>query len=96
VPRGRGGNVARLDPNGTLLGDFDLDRGKGCIRFKRRNAISDSRVALLPVRCMVMKRAGTDTGCQGRAGLHAPELGAKWRQWRALACAVFPWKYTFL
>lgn len=55
-------NMMPSRPRSTWMAPT-LTTAKDCIRFKRKNAISDSRIALLLARCVAMKRVGIGTGC---------------------------------
>jgi len=54
------GDIDKVDPDRLLIGD--LDHGKGCLRFKRKNAVSDGFERFLE-RYVAMKRAGFDLRC---------------------------------
>lgn len=53
------GDIARVDPSGTLLAGMDC--GKGCVRFKRRDAVGDNVTAFLQ-NYIALKRAGVSLG----------------------------------
>lgn len=55
------GDIGKVDPDGALLGD--IDRGKGCIRFKRKNVVSVSRIDKFLERYVEMRSRGDDIGC---------------------------------
>ena len=55
------GNADAVDPDGTLLAG--LDRGKGCIRFKRSNAVADTRIDAFIQRAVALHGQGVDIGC---------------------------------
>ena len=55
------GNAEKIDPTGELLDG--LDRGKGCIRFKKSNAIDDTRIDEFIARTVELHRDGADIGC---------------------------------
>jgi len=55
------GDVARIDPTGEILAQ--IDHGKSCLRFKRRNVVADSGVAAFLDRYIALKKAGADLGC---------------------------------
>ena len=54
------GDIDKVDPDGSLLGD--MNRGKGCLRFKQRDAVS-SEIERFLERYVAMKRAGADLDC---------------------------------
>lgn len=55
------GNAEKIDPTGALLDG--LDRGKGCIRFKKSNAVADTRIDEFIARTIELHRDGADIGC---------------------------------
>lgn len=55
------GNAESVDPDGTLLAG--LDRGKGCIRFKRHVAVADTRIGVFIEHAARLHRDGVDIGC---------------------------------
>ncbi len=55
------GNASTIDADGTLLAG--LDRGKGCIRFKKSVPVAHTRIAAFIERAAEMARLGLDTGC---------------------------------
>ncbi len=54
------GTAKKVDPGVLLAG---LDVGKGCIRFKKTTAISDTRIDEFIMKAMGMLRRGEDFGC---------------------------------
>ena len=55
------GTAKKIDPHGTLLAGLDV--GKGCIRFKKTKAVSDTRIEEFVEKAMTMLRNGEDFGC---------------------------------
>lgn len=55
------GNVKKVDPDGSLLKGIDV--GKGCIRFKKSIAISDTRIDEFVERAVELWKNGEDIGC---------------------------------
>ncbi len=55
------GDAARIDPDGSLLAGLNL--GKGCIRFRKTQPVSSTRIEVFIARTMEMRRAGLDIGC---------------------------------
>jgi uncharacterized protein YdhG (YjbR/CyaY superfamily) len=55
------GDVATLDPDGSLLGD--VAHGKGCVRFKRKNPVTGPRIDRLLARYVALKRGGIGSDC---------------------------------
>jgi uncharacterized protein YdhG (YjbR/CyaY superfamily) len=55
------GTASKVDPEGVLLAGLDV--GKGCIRFKKSRAISDTRIEEFIEKAMSMLRNGQDFGC---------------------------------
>ncbi len=55
------GNSHKIDPDGELL--QGLDTGKGCIRFKKSVAISETRIAEFIERAVVLWNQGSDIAC---------------------------------
>jgi uncharacterized protein YdhG (YjbR/CyaY superfamily) len=55
------GTASKVDPEGVLLAGLDV--GKGCIRFKKSRAISDTRIEAFIEKAMSMLRNGQDFGC---------------------------------
>ena len=55
------GTARKVDPDGVLLAGLDV--GKGCIRFKKTNAVSDTRIEEFIAKAMDMLRNGEDFGC---------------------------------
>jgi len=54
------GNVKTVDPDGSILGP--MNNGKGCVRFKKRNAIGDEARAFIH-RYLELKNQGIELGC---------------------------------
>ncbi len=54
------GDIDKVDPEGALAGG--IDRGKGCLRFKRHDAVTDEIERFLE-RFVAMKRSGADRDC---------------------------------
>jgi hypothetical protein len=57
------GDIAKIDPDGTILAGFDI--GKGCIRRKKLMVIAKTRFPEFVARTCEMWRAGEDSGCGG-------------------------------
>ena len=55
------GNASTIDPDGALLAG--LERGKGCIRFKKSVAVESTRIDAFIARAAELNRQGVDTGC---------------------------------
>jgi len=55
------GTARKVDPDGTLLAGLDV--GKGCIRFKKTKAVTDTRIEEFIIKAMTMLRRGEDTRC---------------------------------
>jgi uncharacterized protein YdhG (YjbR/CyaY superfamily) len=55
------GNADKVDPSGELLGN--LDRGKGCIRFKKSVKVPDTTIGAFISRAAAMRRQGGDIDC---------------------------------
>lgn len=55
------GNANKVDADGSLLSGLDV--GKGCIRFKRRNNVEDTRIDAFIARAVELHGAGLDIGC---------------------------------
>ena len=54
------GDIDKVDPERALLGDVDC--GKGCIRLKRKNAVSAGVIRFFE-RYVALKRDGSTPGC---------------------------------
>ena len=54
------GDIKMVDPDGSILGP--MDNGKGCVRFKKKNAV-DGRIRVFLERYVALKRDGVDMGC---------------------------------
>jgi len=55
------GNVSKVDPDRSMLGDIDC--GKGCVRFKRKNDPLQGGVQQFIERYVALKQQGVDLGC---------------------------------
>lgn len=55
------GDARKVDPTGELLGD--LERGKGCIRFRKSTRVAETRIDAFIARVAAMRRQGEDIGC---------------------------------
>lgn len=55
------GTAEKIDPTGELL--EGLDRGKGCIRFKKSNVVGETRIDEFITRTLELHREGADIGC---------------------------------
>ena len=55
------GDIKKIDPEGKLL--EGIDAGKGCIRFKKSTAISDTRIEEFIVRTVDLWRRGANISC---------------------------------
>lgn len=56
------GDATKVDPDGSLL--EGLDRGKGCIRFKKSVLVSETKIAEFIARATEMYRKDLDIGCK--------------------------------
>ncbi|MDJ0755950.1 MAG: DUF1801 domain-containing protein [Ardenticatenaceae bacterium] len=55
------GDAKKVDPDGRLL--EGIDAGKGCLRFKKSLAISDTQIEKFIVRTVEMWERGEDVAC---------------------------------
>ena len=55
------GTADRIDPTGELL--EGLNRGKGCIRFRKSDVVGDTRIDEFIARTIELHREGADIGC---------------------------------
>jgi len=55
------GDVARVDPDGSLLGGIDY--GKSCVRFRKKNRVTDPGVKAFLKRYVAMKARGEEFEC---------------------------------
>lgn len=55
------GDTAKIDPSGELLEGINC--GKGCLRFKKSLAISDTRLDEFIGKTVELWRAGVDVSC---------------------------------
>lgn len=55
------GDSAKVDPTGELLAG--LDRGKGCIRFRKSTQVADTRIDEFIARAASMHAQGQDIDC---------------------------------
>lgn len=55
------GNAGTIDPDGSLLAG--LDCGKGCIRFKKTQAVEKTRIDAFIEKAAELHRQGVDIGC---------------------------------
>ena len=55
------GNIEQIDPNGDLL--KGISRGKGCIRFTKSIAISETRIEAFIEKAIDLWRQGEDLSC---------------------------------
>lgn len=55
------GDADKIDADGSLLAG--MDRGKGCIRFKKTTAVAETRIAEFIARAAEFNRRGVDIGC---------------------------------
>lgn len=55
------GDIAKVDPDGSLLGGLDL--GKGCIRLKKRDDLTETGVPRFLERLVALRRDGVELGC---------------------------------
>jgi hypothetical protein len=51
-------DAEQVDPTGALLAG--LDRGKGCIRFKKSGKVADTRIDAFITRAVAVRRQGPD------------------------------------
>lgn len=55
------GDAKKVDPTGELLKGIDV--GKGCLRFKKKIVVSDTKIDEFIVRSVELWKAGKDIGC---------------------------------
>lgn len=55
------GNARMIDPDGSLLAGLDV--GKGCIRFKKSQPVSSTRIDAFIARTAELLRQGVDLSC---------------------------------
>ncbi|MEL6534870.1 MAG: DUF1801 domain-containing protein [Bacteroidota bacterium] len=55
------GNINKIDPEGKLL--EGLDMGKGCIRIKKKNAVTGTGLESFIEQALAMAREGKDLDC---------------------------------
>ena len=55
------GDAKKVDPDGSLLGSLNV--GKGCIRFSKSTAISDTGIGEFVRRAIDMWKRGEDVAC---------------------------------
>jgi uncharacterized protein YdhG (YjbR/CyaY superfamily) len=55
------GDAKKIDPDGSLL--QGLNRGKGCIRFSKSVAVTNTRIEEFIRRAVKMHRLGEDVAC---------------------------------
>lgn len=55
------GNARKIDPDGSLLAGLDV--GKGCIRFKKTQPVSSTRIDAFIARAVELSRQGVDLSC---------------------------------
>ena len=55
------GNASKIDHNGDLLAGLDV--GKGCIRFKKTQAVDEDRIGKFVERTIGLRAEGVDIGC---------------------------------
>lgn len=55
------GDAKKIDPDGTLLAGLDV--GKGCIRFTKSKAVSDTRIREFIQRAVELWKSGADIDC---------------------------------
>jgi uncharacterized protein YdhG (YjbR/CyaY superfamily) len=55
------GDTHKVDPSGALL--EGLERGKGCIRFKKKDVVAETKIDEFIARTAELRRAGADVGC---------------------------------
>lgn len=55
------GDTRKIDATGELLQGLNL--GKGCIRFKKSNVVSDTQIKTFIERTVAQWKAGEDIGC---------------------------------
>lgn len=55
------GDADKIDASGLLL--EGLERGKGCIRFKKKVVVAETKIAKFIARTVELRRSGADVGC---------------------------------
>lgn len=55
------GDTDKIDPDGSLL--EGLECGKGCIRFKKRMAVAETKIDEFIARTAELRRQGEDVDC---------------------------------
>jgi len=55
------GDARKVDPGGSLL--EGLDRGKGCIRFRKSRKVEDTKIARFIEKVVEIRARGGDVGC---------------------------------
>ena len=55
------GTADKIDPSGELL--EGLNRGKGCIRFRKSDVVGETRIGEFIARTIELHREGADIGC---------------------------------
>lgn len=55
------GDIKKIDPNDELL--KGIDKGKGCVRIKKTNMISDTDIGAFIERAITLRAQGTDIEC---------------------------------
>lgn len=55
------GDADKVDPEGQLL--TGLDRGKGCIRFRKSVRVGETRIDEFIAHAAALRRGGGDVGC---------------------------------
>ena len=55
------GDTKKIDPSETLL--TGINRGKGCIRFKKSTVVSNTGICEFIKRAVNLRKQGVDIGC---------------------------------
>ncbi len=55
------GDIKKIDPNDELL--KGIDKGKGCVRIKKTNTISDTNIGAFIERTITLRAQGIDIEC---------------------------------
>lgn len=55
------GDAAKIDPKGELLAGLNV--GKGCVRFKKKNDVTKTRIDAFIARTVELWKKGDDLGC---------------------------------
>lgn len=64
------GDIAKIDPDGDLLNGLNV--GKGCIRFSKTKAVSDTRIDAFIDRTVALWESGIAVDCRGATAHREP------------------------